>query len=289
MVLGPWMNHCMVVPMKVYNLKWQLVCKFGILERIFFIDFLPSLIFLYITRVSPIIFFSKYFTQKYLLLCKVLGTVTFFRHKLDFFSYHVDVIWPSFSPCTVINVILGISCCLVLILGPSNPMRVLNGAAAEVWDSIDNFIPHYIVYIITYPGWDLSSSKLTHWGRVTHICVSKLTIIDSDDGLSPGRRQAIIWTNAGIMLLGPLQTKFSEILIKIHTSSFKKMHLKMSSGKCRPSCLGLNVLNKGPRWPCCAMQCRAFLIPLSPIFKCGWIKWQIGWWRNWYIGWFVKL
>ena len=42
---------------------------------------------------------------------------------------------------------------------------------------------------------------LTHWGRVTHICVSKLTIIGSDNGLSPGRRQAIIWTNAGILLI----------------------------------------------------------------------------------------
>ena len=38
-------------------------------------------------------------------------------------------------------------------------------------------------------------TKLTHWGRVTHMCVNKLTIIDSDNGLSPGRRQAIIWTN----------------------------------------------------------------------------------------------
>ena len=34
----------------------------------------------------------------------------------------------------------------------------------------------------------------------------------------------------------------SEILIAIHTSSFKKMHLKMSSGKWRSFCLGLNVL-----------------------------------------------
>ena len=39
---------------------------------------------------------------------------------------------------------------------------------------------------------------LTHWGRVTHICVGNLTIIGPDNGLSPGRRQAIIWTNAGI-------------------------------------------------------------------------------------------
>ena len=84
--------------------------------------------------------------------------------------------------------------------------------------------------------------SLTHWGRVTHICVSKQTIIGSDNGLSPGLLQAIIWTNAAILLIGPLGTKFNEILIEIQTFSFKKMHLKMSSGKWRPFCLGLNVL-----------------------------------------------
>ena len=83
---------------------------------------------------------------------------------------------------------------------------------------------------------------LTHWGLVTHICIGKLTIIGPDNGLSPGRSQAIIWTNAGILLIGPWGTNFSEILIGIQTFSFKKMHLKMSSAKWCPSCLGLNVL-----------------------------------------------
>ena len=86
-------------------------------------------------------------------------------------------------------------------------------------------------------------SKLTHWGRVTHICVSKLTIIGSDNGLSPGRRQAIIWANAGILSIGPLGTNLNEILIEIHPFPFKKMRLKISSAKWRPFCLGLNVLN----------------------------------------------
>ena len=90
---------------------------------------------------------------------------------------------------------------------------------------------------------------LTHWGRVTHICVSDLTSIGSDNGLSPGRRQAIIWTNDGILLIGPLGTNFSEILIVIQTFSFKKMHLKMSSAKWRPFCLGLNEL----KWHLCFM------------------------------------
>ena len=54
--------------------------------------------------------------------------------------------------------------------------------------------------------------------------------------------QAIIWTHAGIVLIGTLGTNFNENLIKIHTFSFDKIHLKMSSGKWRPFCLGLNVL-----------------------------------------------
>ena len=85
-------------------------------------------------------------------------------------------------------------------------------------------------------------AALFHWGRVMHICVIKVTIIVSDHDLSPGRRQAVIWNNAGILLIEPLGTNFSGSLIEIHTFSFKKMHLKMSSGKWRPSCLGFNVL-----------------------------------------------
>ena len=72
---------------------------------------------------------------------------------------------------------------------------------------------------------------LTHYGRMTHICIGKLTNMGSDNGLSPGRRQAIIWTNAGILLIGPLGTNFSEILIEIQTFSLKKIRLKMLSAK----------------------------------------------------------
>ena len=95
----------------------------------------------------------------------------------------------------------------------------------KVWDIIWELIP-----------------PLTHWGRATLTCVGNLNIIGSDNGLSPGRRQAIFWTNAGILLIGPWGTNFSEILIGIQTFSLKKMHLKMASAKWRPFCLGLNVL-----------------------------------------------
>ena len=82
-------------------------------------------------------------------------------------------------------------------------------------------------------GWEVSSWHywLTHWGQVTLLCVGNLTIIGSDNGLSPGRRQAIFWTNVGILLTGPLGTNFNEISIAIQTFSFKKMHLKVSSAK----------------------------------------------------------
>ena len=101
---------------------------------------------------------------------------------------------------------------------------------------------------------------------MTHICVNKLTFNGSDNGLSPDRRHANIWTNAGILLIWPLGTNFSEISIGIQTFSFKKMHLKMSSGKWRPFCLGLNVL---------MLQTRVVLEPeyfgqTRPIHGCWW-------------------
>ena len=102
--------------------------------------------------------------------------------------------------------------------------------------------PAYVTVIPVNSRKGIKYEWLTHWSRTMHICVSKLTIIVSDDGLSSRRRQAIIWTNAGLLLIWPLGTNFTEILIEIHTFPFKKMHLKMSSGKRRPFCLGLNVL-----------------------------------------------
>ena len=81
---------------------------------------------------------------------------------------------------------------------------------------------------------------------MAHICIAYLTIIASDNGLSPSRRQAIIWTNAGILLIRPLGTNFSEILIEIHTFSFKKMHLKKvicekAAILSRPQCVKLTI------------------------------------------------
>ena len=78
--------------------------------------------------------------------------------------------------------------------------------------NIDDYVSTLLKYVII-------SFHLTHWGRVTHICIGKLINIGSDNGLSPGRRQAIIWTNVGILLIRPLGTNFSEIVIEIQTFS----------------------------------------------------------------------
>ena len=83
---------------------------------------------------------------------------------------------------------------------------------------------------------------------MTPNCVSRPQLINSlrqsDANMSPGRRQAIIWINAGIVLTGSLGTNFSEIWIEIYTFSFKKMNLKMPSA----SCLGLNMLTTRIKW-----------------------------------------
>ena len=68
------------------------------------------------------------------------------------------------------------------------------------------------IYVAIWHMASLSHNVLTHWGRVTHICISQLITIVSDNGLSPDRRQASIWNNDGILLFGPMGRNFSEIL-----------------------------------------------------------------------------
>ena len=100
----------------------------------------------------------------------------------------------------------------------------------------------FVIFRLAYSLKGDTDSTLTHWGRVTHICVSNLTIIGSDNGLAPTRHQAIIWTSAGILLIGHLGRKINEILSNILTFSFTKIRFNVSSAEWQPFCLGLNVL-----------------------------------------------
>ena len=116
-------------------------------------------------------------------------------------------------------------------------------------------------YIVLDP-WDL----LTHWGRVTHICVSNLTIIGSDNGLSPGRRQAIIWTNTGILLIGPLRTNFNEDFnlnsnIFIQENTFESVVCEMAAILSRPQ-------RVNPHFGNCFPGIGSWLL------QCQWSKWR---------------
>ena len=64
-----------------------------------------------------------------------------------------------------------------------------------------------------------------------HVCINELVIIGPGNGLSPVWRQAITWTNAHLLSIGPLGTNFNEIRITMQNFSFNKMHLKIVSAK----------------------------------------------------------
>ena len=97
---------------------------------------------------------------------------------------------------------------------------------AKIWKAIFfkmiNLNDNVGIFIqVTLRSLDMSPTyTFIQWGRTTYICISKLTIIGSDNGLSPGRHQAIIWTIARILLMNA------------------------SSAKWQPSCLGLNELSE---------------------------------------------
>ena len=124
----------------------------------------------------------------------------------------------------------------------------------NVWISIKislKFVPkgpiNNIPALVQIMAWGCSGGKLLSKpmmvGVPTHICVTwpqwvnQLLLygirptMGSDNGMSPGQCKVIIWTNAWILLIVPLGTSFNEILIKTHTFSFKRIYLKMSSGK----------------------------------------------------------
>ena len=155
--------------------------------------------------------------------------------------------WPvsqiSGSPLAQIMFYLPLSFRVaLLILEQSHNCPSASESTLNDMDKINLYLTRKKYTTKYIPSINCWNAPLTHWGRVTHICVNNLTIIGSDNGLSPNRRQAITWTNAGILFIGPLGTNLSEILIEILTFSSNKMRLKVSSAKRRPFCLGLNVL-----------------------------------------------
>ena len=104
---------------------------------------------------------------------------------------------------------------------------------------------------------DGNSAQHHQWGRVTHICVSKLTIIGSDNSLVPRRHQAIISEPMlGYCWLDKLQWNLNRNLY-IFTQC------EMSPGNWRPFSIGLNVLK--------AMD---FPFPPSQLSDCARRRWK---------------
>ena len=118
----------------------------------------------------------------------------------------------------------------------------INSVATIRFPDIIMFDKNALVWIlIPWSSKGFGTQQLPrHYGRETHICVSKLGAIDSDNGLSPVRCQVIIWTNAGLILIGPLGSYLGEIVVK--AIFIQEKTLEMSSAKQKPFYPGLNVL-----------------------------------------------
>ena len=88
----------------------------------------------------------------------------------------------------------------------------------------------------------VNTSVSIYWGRVTHICVTKLNVIGSDNGyndLSPDQRSVIIWMNPGQLSIWPLGTNFSKLYTFIQENAFENVVWKMTA-----FCLGLSLFNE---------------------------------------------
>ena len=98
---------------------------------------------------------------------------------------------------------------------------------------------------------------LIRWGWVTQICISKLTIIGSDNGLAPGWRQTINWTNDGILLIGPLGINFS-----FNRNSNNFIQVNALENVCEIAF----ILS----WPQCAKSHESHSKATSPSLLCPW-------------------
>ena len=169
--------------------------------------------------------------------------------------------WTSCFLCKINRIIYGVRPRI-------NTKPLFEDAKISLVFQINTYIIGQFMYDFIYHS---NTPDILHGGWVTHICVCNLTIIGSDNDMSPDRRQATIWINAGTLLFKALGTNFSEILIEIHIFSFNKMHLKMSSVERRPFRLGLNVLNTVCLYFINSLSSMRSLTPfaLGAILKCN--------------------
>ena len=133
-------------------------------------------------------------------------------------------------------------------------LRPWSGSPLDLIRICDETTSHYQIWfecwlfinnVIGNTSQCISAFIQEHWYlKITLlICASVNQAINgSDNGLSPGRCQTIFWTNARILLIGPIETKFSEILIENQTFSlkiyaFENVVCKMLSISFRSQCV----------------------------------------------------
>ena len=121
--------------------------------------------------------------------------------------------------------------------------HVICGMAAILvlvtWVLVLKLYTHMSLGKYTLTHYDALRSMLifvTHWGHLTHICIGDSTIIVSDNGLSPNRRQAIFWTEMGILM--KFQAKFKNL----HSwDIFQKVLWQKATNLYRSQCIVISI------------------------------------------------
>ena len=132
------------------------------------------------------------------------------------------MIWSSLSPCTILNPIL-LTCLKTIEYSMLWIISCILKSCQVSWlwhGLIKHDIAHITAMIKAQCRWDFESTEYLLWLVETEeqiqVSINYLAIIGSDTGLSPVRRQAFIWSNTGLLLIGLLGTNFSEIWTEIH-------------------------------------------------------------------------
>ena len=80
------------------------------------------------------------------------------------------------------------------------------------------------------PDRSFTPARVTYQSLVTHICVKNKPIIGWDNGMSPVCYQAIVWTNAGWLIVGPME--FAELCKQYFVYIFRiEKYIKEPAGK----------------------------------------------------------
>ena len=128
--------------------------------------------------------------------------------------------------------------------------KLLNASNHET--AVIQIINNYCIHLKNaVPRPSFTAWKLIQWGRDTHICVGNHWLRKWLVALSTPKHYLNQWWNIVYWTIN------NNISIEIHTFSITNMHLKSSSAKWRPLCLGLNVLRRH------VAVCREALTPLN--------------------------